>query len=67
MNPDQQEDTSYGGYTDGPRSEAPGMQPMAAAAGAPDPKKGYWGGRQYEPAPQEMESPNAVHEMPAGR
>jgi hypothetical protein len=36
------------------------------ANGTGDPKKGYWGGRQYEPTLQEMPltSPHLVHEMP---
>lgn len=59
---------SYGQYTDNntadntaPVQEAPGSIPMVT-----DPKKGYWRGRQYEPAPQELPltSPHVVHEMP---
>ena len=56
----------YAQYTDGAgestatAQEVPGSTPMATY-----PKKGYWAGRQYELAPQEMASPPVVHEMPA--
>jgi len=61
---------AYGPYSDDQTSNSPqeamGSIPLGAA-GPTDPKKGYWAGRQYEPAPQEMPSPQVVHEMPAGR
>ena len=60
----------YGQYSDSHGSNSPheamGSIPLGAA-GVIDPKKGYWAGRQYEPAPQEMASPQVVHEMPAER
>jgi hypothetical protein len=59
----------YGQYTDNhtPPLEAPGSIPMGTTTG--DPNKGYFGGRQYEPSPQEMPltSPHLIHEMPAER
>lgn len=65
VNPDHH-DGAYGGYTDNQSpQEVPGSIPMGAN-GTGGPKKGYWGGRQYEPTPQEMPltSPHLVHEMP---
>jgi len=39
--------------------------PVQEAEGSPMPaqKKGYFGGREYQPAPQELPSQNQVHEM----
>jgi hypothetical protein len=60
---DGSSDGGYGHYTDHHTpQEVPGSIPMETT----DPKKGYFGGRQYEPSPQEMPltSPHIVHEMP---
>lgn len=55
----------YTGYTDqNYRAEAEGSTP-----GVQNNAKGYYGGRQYSeapgypPAPQELSTPNTVHEM----
>lgn len=47
-------------YTDGnlPVMEAEGSVPGAAGG-----KKGYFGGREYTAAPQELAQPDVVHEI----
>ena len=57
-------DPREGGYTDNQSpQEVPGSIPMGTTGA----KKSYWGGRQYEPASQEMPltSPRLIHEMAA--
>lgn len=47
-----------GTYTDGPSTELTGVT---------DGKKGYFGGRNYDPEPVELHSPAVVHEIGTGR
>jgi len=55
-----------GGYTDDGGTSSP-VEAVGTVPGMQEGRKGYFGGRDYQAAPQEMETPTVVHEIGEGR